>query len=145
MVLDDPGCHEVLALGDARPDGLGCERVLGVAELGLERAFWRGKPADDVLPCRGVEAPVLQGVPAVLVVGQAGGGAELPGERVHREAELCRAVGERCRAGGCLEVAVVDAEEGGRVGERAACGYLDPAEGRGAAEQPGGPPASAEV
>ena len=39
---------------------------------------------------------LLEGVSAVLVVDQAGGGAELPGERVHREAELCRVVGERC-------------------------------------------------
>jgi len=81
----------------------------------------------------------------VLAADQAGGGAELPGQRVHREAEVCRVVGEGCRAGGCLEVAVVDAEEGGRLGERAARGYLDQAEGGGAAEQPGVPADAAEV
>jgi len=96
LVLDDPGCQEVLALGDARPGGLGCELALAVAEFWLERSFCQGKLAGDVLPGGWVKVPVLEGVPAVLVVDQAGGGAELPGERVHREAELCRVVGERC-------------------------------------------------
>ena len=81
----------------------------------------------------------------MLVVDQAGGGAELPGERVHREAELCRVADERCRAGGCFEVAVVDSEEGGGLGKRAACRHLDQAEGGGAAEQPGVPAYVAEV
>ena len=40
---------------------------------------------------------------------------------------------------------MVDAEEGGGLGERAACGYLDQAEGGGAAEQPGVPADVAEV
>src|ERR1022692_4100575 len=66
LVLDDPGCQEVLALGDARPDGLGGELALALAELGLERPFCRGKLADDVLPGCRVDAPVLEGVPAVL-------------------------------------------------------------------------------
>src|ERR1039457_5259956 len=135
----------MLALGNARPDGLGGELALAVAEFWLERPFCRGEPAGDVLPCCGADAPVLEGVPAVLVVDQAGGCAELPGERVHREAELCRVVAERCRARGCFEVAVVDAEEGGSLGERAAGGHLDQAEGGGAAEQPGVPADVAEV
>ena len=40
---------------------------------------------------------------------------------------------------------MVDAEEGGGLGERAACGYLDQAEGGSAAEQPGVPADVAEV
>ncbi len=40
---------------------------------------------------------------------------------------------------------MVDAEEGGRLGERAACGHLDQAEGGGAAEQPGVPADVAQV
>jgi hypothetical protein len=67
-----------------------------VAQLGLEGSFGQGKLADDVLPCSGVDAPGPEGVSPVLVVDQVWGGAELAGERVHREAELCGAVGERC-------------------------------------------------
>jgi len=40
---------------------------------------------------------------------------------------------------------VLDAEEGGGLGERAACRHLDQAEGGGAAEQPGVPADVAEV
>ena len=40
---------------------------------------------------------------------------------------------------------MVDAKEGGSLGERAACGDLDQAEGGGAAEQPGVPADVAEV
>ena len=40
---------------------------------------------------------------------------------------------------------MVDAEEGGRLGERAACGHLDQTEGCGATEQPGVPADMAEV
>lgn len=86
----------MLALGDARPDGFGGELALAVAELGLERSFCRGELADDVLPGFRADAPVAEGVPAVLVVDQAGGVAELPGECVHREAEVCRVAGEGC-------------------------------------------------
>ena len=40
---------------------------------------------------------------------------------------------------------MVDAEEGGRLGELAACRHLDQAEGGGAAEQPGVPANVAEM
>jgi hypothetical protein len=102
MVFDDPRCQDVFALGDASPDGLGGELALAVAELGLERSFGREKLADDVLPGGGVEASVAERVPAVLVVDQVRGGAELPGERVHREVEFGGS-GVRGPVGGCGE------------------------------------------
>ncbi|MFC5188127.1 hypothetical protein [Actinomadura harenae] len=54
--------------------------AFAVVEGGLNGSGNRWEPVDDLGPCLFVEAPVAEGITAVLVVVEAGGGVEFGGE-----------------------------------------------------------------
>jgi hypothetical protein len=66
--LDRARGEVVLAGGDLGPDADGRDLALAVSGLGL-RARDAGQPIGQFGPCALVDAPVLQRLPPVLVVG----------------------------------------------------------------------------
>jgi hypothetical protein len=87
-LFDRAGCEPELALGDVGPDERGCFLPLAVVQGGLDGSGDRRKAAGDVVPGAGVQAPSVQGLAAVVVVGEAGGGVELAGQVVQGGGEV---------------------------------------------------------